>query len=139
MNGPGICEIAQRMLDCIGLAKTLIVLEALGGTRYEKPQGYRWRHRTNKLAELIGWDAAEAFHAEFAADFSRGVDLPKPDRILQQMRCREIHASDASSRVLALRYRLTERRIRQIRAEAPPEAINDRQLDLFADCAEGGA
>jgi hypothetical protein len=129
----------RRMIAAIGLPATVQLLETWGGTYLELPQGRLWRKRGGVLAQLIGEDAAERFHAEFAHG-ERRILLPKVDRILLQLRDREIcaNAETESVRDQALRYRLTTRQVQNIRRRGVRTRIPARnpQLGLFTP-AEG--
>jgi hypothetical protein len=134
----------RRMIRAIGLPHTVRLLETWGGTYLELPQGRLWRKQSGALAALLGQDAADAFHAEFAHG-ERRILLPKVDKILIQLRDRQICAEseDISARDQALRYRLTERQIHKIRARGwrRAEARPTPQLSLFSgsssDCDPG--
>jgi hypothetical protein len=125
----------RRMIAAIGLPTTLHLLETLGGTYLELPQGRLWRKRRNVLAELIGEKAATAFHREFAQG-DRRLLLPKADKILLQLRDRRIcaEADDLSVRDQALQYRLTMRQVQNIRRRGvrhiPKKPSNQIELPL---------
>ena len=124
----------RRLIGAIGLPATLRLLETLGGTYLELPQGHTWRAHRSSLAELIGAKETDALYREFRAD-GRKLLVPKADKIIKQVRDREIcaEAPSMSERDQALKYRLTIRQIQNIRKRGitPPTARPASQFDLF--------
>lgn len=124
----------RRMIEAIGLPATVQLLEAWGGTYLDLPQGRMWRKQGGVLAQLIGEPLADKFHAEFA-NGERRMLLPKADKLLIQLRDREICAgADAESvRDQALKYRLTTRQVQNIRKRGvkPVRSRPTAQLDMF--------
>lgn len=125
----------RRMIALIGLPKTLLLMETLGGTYIEMPSGHSWRRHDSELARLIGRNELDALYQEFRAA-GRKFLVPKADKILKQLRDREIceTAETMSEREQALKYRLTVRQIQTIRARGvlPLRATrNVDQFDLF--------
>lgn len=131
----------RRMIRAIGLPNTVLLLETLGGTYLELPQGRLWRKHRGTLATLIGDAAADAFHREFAHG-ERRILLPKVDKLLIQIRDRRIwdEADDGMSvREQALKYRLTMRQIQKIRRRrhSPVPCRPTPQLPLFPSSGPG--
>lgn len=126
----------RRMISAMGLDKTLLLLETWGGTYLSLQTGRQWRWHETTLSHLVGPHAAEAFGRAFEG--LTVMLLPKADSILRQLRDREIRAATGveSVRALALRYRMSERQVYNIRADLDPEAAGegpDAQGDLFAE------
>ncbi len=126
----------RRIIRAIGLVKTMVLLEALGGTYVELPNGRMWRKAISHspLIGVIGPESAAVFYSEFARG-DRRMLLPKVDKILLQLRDQKIRADAGTITVRdqALQYRLTVRQIFNIRASAPPPPPPPTpQLGLFS-------
>lgn len=124
----------RRMIAAMGLDKTLLLLEARGGTYISLQTGRQWRWQDTALSQLVGQEAADAFRNEFEGESV--ILLPKADSILRQVRDREIRAAggEVSVRDLALRYGMSERQVYNIRAESssePGQTSPEVQGDLF--------
>lgn len=123
----------RRLIRAIGVADTLTVLQALGGTRLTVPKGRLRAQRCRVLQPLIGPAQAKALYAEFAG--VKDIHLPKADKMLMQVRNAALKADSrtASVRTLALRYKLTERQVQYILANEdwPAWRKPQPQLDLF--------
>jgi hypothetical protein len=104
--------LLPRLVNAIGMAATVRLLEARGGTILQLGAG----KAPEVLPELIGEDAAAAFMAAFAG-YDR-VTLPMPDKLLAKMRNEEIAASRELLPTIARRYNLTVRQVLNIRREA---------------------
>lgn len=120
----------RRLVLTIGVADTLRLLKARGGTVIKLPR----REDRSYLRELLGADSARALIAAFEGE--PRVELPKADKILAQLRDREIRrdhlAHGVSLPTLAVRHDLTVRQIKNIcAAETEPRMVPDRQLSLL--------
>jgi len=116
----------QPIVDRIGLDAALKLVKAYGGVRLYVPKKVDVDH---PLAALIGYPAAKALAAEFGGQ--PHFDIPKCEAALREHRNRQIRQDRAmghSIRELALKYRLTEKQIGSILAEA---VRDERQIELF--------
>lgn len=125
-------EIDQSLLPCslqemerlIGTRATLLLVENYGGVRFYVPQKI---HAEHDLAKLIGIEAAEKLAREYG-----GSTHEIPRALLANIARRNIEIKNEykalSQRQLALKYRLTERQIRNIVAG---NGSDDNQMGLF--------
>lgn len=125
----------RRMIKAIGIADTVVVLQARGGTYLDLPHGTDRRRPAQWLADLIGQTQAEQLTAAFA-DGAKRVLLPKPDKIIMQLRdaviCAELEEDSVPT--VALRHRLHIRTVQLIRKRGPSVAadqVDTIQLSLF--------
>ena len=119
---------ARRLVRGIGLAKTLALLRARGGTRIRMP---RHGEKSDLLVSLVGAEAADQVVKLFPeAEF---VLLPKCDKLVAQMRDAEIRARrpHTTLQALALEYDLTIRWIIAITGEPLAASEPRKQGDLF--------
>ena len=117
--------ILREMAGLIGLAPTLKIVHAYGGTRLYVPKRYDPEH---PLSKLIGHALAVKFFEAFGG--LEHFDIPKGEIAVKAARDRQIRAErteGATHAALAIRYNLTERQIRNILG---PEETT-RQIDLF--------
>ncbi|WP_328184657.1 Mor transcription activator family protein [Marinobacter sp. OP 3.4] len=116
----------KELIDVIGLEATQALVSVYGGTRLTVPAKMRDDH---PLAELLGVEAARTLSQHYALE---RVDVPTGSaatKAARNRKMREEHQVEGISvRRLALRYRLTERRVWEILAESVPD---DRQADMF--------
>lgn len=117
--------ILQDMVELIGLALTMKLVEAHGGTRLFVPK--REVAGDHPLAKLIGSEAAQMLIDAYGGE--EHFDIPLAMRALKAVRNAQIRAErkNESERVLARRYQTTERNIRLICGER----VDDRQTALF--------
>ncbi len=111
-------ETAQEIVRLIGLPRAIDLFKALGGISFPAPHG---RHnnrfgelRFEMLAGCVGVDAANVLCREFGGTV---FYIPKCQQALQSIRDRRIvRESDNGTSVeeLALRYRLSDRRVKDI-------------------------
>lgn len=124
---PRLAALAQRL----GLAATLRLVEARGGTRVYVPETVNEEHW---LARLLGREAMAALVTLHGREF---VDIDRGAGALRAARDRHIVArsrAGQSSMTLALQYHLTQRQVFNILARAPTG--NDAQSDLFRPLAD---
>lgn len=116
----------KEMSDIIGLEATHKLVSAYGGTRLRVPVKMP---ETHPLAELLGLEAARALSCHYGLE---EFDVPTASAAIKRARNHrmylEHHEEGVSARRLALKYRLTERRVWEILAEGDQD---DRQVDLF--------
>lgn len=107
----------RELVRLIGLAHTLRLVEARGGAPLYVGLSVEG---AGVLRELLPAEAVAALVAHYAGHTLR---LPKPDKILQQLRDRAIRAARgaATKRELATLYGLTTERVRQIWREGEAE------------------
>lgn len=116
---PGVSEnikewpmLAQEMAAVISPELVKKVLSTYGGTRLYIPNGFVYSN--HPLIDLIGDEAAQVLAQKFGGE---SIEIPKDDAIQRQVRnaqiIKDIDAGLSQSKA-ALRYRLTERRIRHI-------------------------
>lgn len=120
----------RRLVGAIGVAGTVKLLRARGGTRLWLPQR---GEASEILVELLGRTLAAQLVDAFPGE--RVLSLPKLDKISAQMRdsaIRAEHAEGVSYAVLALRYDLTERQVLNIvKSEGRLPVWRDPNRDLF--------
>lgn len=127
-------EIDQTLLPCslqemeqlIGTRATLLLVENYGGVRFYVPQKIRAEH---DLAKLIGIEAAEKLAREYG-----GSTHEIPRALLASIDRRNIEIKNEykslSQRQLALKYKLTERQIRNI-VTGCGNGADENQMGLF--------
>ena len=118
--------ILQEFAVLIGLAGTLRIVETYGGVRLYVPKTVDGDH---DLVKLIGIEAARKLAAEYGGELH--MDIPRAVAATRAARDACIHADRAAGmthRELALKYKLTERQIRNILGF---EEEDDRQVGLF--------
>lgn len=114
----GLLEpLLRDFVALIGLAKTMVIVEAWGGQlRYfaENPSP------DGELAKLVGMEAAVALGKAYGTD---RVHVPKAGAALRAVRDNRIRAEHAhlSIRQLVIAYGLSERRICEILAAGPAD------------------
>ncbi|AFL76207.1 Mor transcription activator family protein [Thiocystis violascens] len=123
----------REIADLIGLPGALDLVDTWGGVRLYLPLAHHLPDH-HALVARLGRDAAERLCERFG-----GADLAIP-RALAALRaardrliCHE-HAHGSPARALALRYRLSERRVWEILAGADARdaaAFAARQMPLF--------
>lgn len=120
---PSLCEL----VDVIGLQAAQSLVSEYGGVRLTVPTKMPEDH---PLAELLGLDTARKLSHHYAQE---RLDVPNAKAAIMAVRnqnMRQEHADGDSARVLARRYRLTERRVWEILSEGMPD---DRQVDMFSE------
>lgn len=120
----------RELVEVIGLAAALAIVEARGGVRLSVPTKATAEHW---LAELIGLEALEALVAVYARE---EIEVPRCAAALRALRERRIVAefeSGASNAELARKYQYTERGIRKLRRRVESEIQGETaQGSLFA-------
>lgn len=120
----------KLLVPAIGLPKTMQLLAKRGGTRIHL-RGERARRDRELLESIIGADDAAKLRDVLGWRVDRratpdgikeerikrdSIDLPKIDKIVQQVRDAAIRADPRSLMDLALEYRLTVRQVQNIRS-----------------------
>lgn len=120
----------REIADLIGLPGARDLVDAWGGVRIYLPLAHRLTDR-HALVGCLGRDAAERLCRRFGG---AEIDIPRASLALQRARdrriCRE-RERGSSVRVLARRYRLTERRVWEILAAARDAPTPLAQLALW--------
>jgi Mor family transcriptional regulator len=123
--------LLRDFVHLIGITATMRLVEEYGGTRIYIPK--RDITEDHELAHIIGLAHLRTLARVYGGE--KHFELPKASHALAAIRRREIIASygPKSLRQLAREYRLTERRVSQIIAEANAErhAASARQVALF--------
>jgi Mor family transcriptional regulator len=113
-------DSVQQIAALIGLAYTLKLVEAFGGTTFPVSKNRRrmGQIRYEALAEVVGVDAADLLTHHYGGDV---LAIPKCAQALRELRDRQLRADfdlltrDAGAvptvTQLARRYRLTERHV----------------------------
>lgn len=108
-------ETAREIVRLIGLPRAVDLFRTLGGVSFPAPQGENNNRmgalRFEMLAECVGVDAARVLCREFSGTV---FYIPKCERALLKIRDRRIvleFDKGATAEELALKYRLTERRV----------------------------
>jgi len=122
---------ARRLVDVVGYGDAARIIEAIGGTRLWVPQRASI-HADHPLVRLVGVESALKLADAFGG--LAHFDVPRCLGELLRERNRKIMvdiAAGDSHRTIALRYRLTERHVLNIkkRHHSTPLA---RNIDLFA-------
>lgn len=111
-------ETAREIVRLIGLPRAVDLFRTLGGVSFPAPQGGNNNRmgalRFEMLAECVGVDAAKVLCQEFGGTV---FYIPKCQQALQNIRDRRIVQEfdrGASAEELALKYRLTDRRVKGI-------------------------
>ncbi len=115
--------------DLIGLPATLDLVETWGGVQMYFPLP-RSLSDVHPLVQVLGGERAARLCERYGGDDFR---IPRALDALRRARDRLIHhehAQGASARTLALRYRLSERRLWEILATDPGESARE-QMRLF--------
>lgn len=111
-------ETARDIVRLIGLPRAVDLFRTLGGISFPAPQGANNNRfgalRFDMIAECVGVDAAKVLCREFGGTV---FYIPKCQQALQNIRDRRIvqefdHGTSVEE--LALRYRLTDRRVKGI-------------------------
>lgn len=118
-----------ELVDVVGLAAALKLVELRGGGRLEVPKRAKPEHW---LVEHIGLEALTKLVAYYNGE---RIEIDRCAKVLKMLKEREIVAafeSGASNGQLARKYQYTERGIRILRkrVEKARPAVN---LDLFLD------
>ncbi len=120
-------ESVVDLVETVGLAAALKIVEARGGVRLCVPTQAR---RDHWLAQLIGVEAMQALVEIYSGE---EIEIPRCEsamRAARELRIIEEHAEGASNAQLARRYGYTERGLRKLRRRV--EAREDSpQLDMF--------
>lgn len=129
---------AQNLVRLIGLIKTLKLVDNLGGTTFPVPVGSNrlGQMRYERLAEVIGEDAATALCAEYARE---NLYIPNCKEAIRKVRDRIIHSrfdalvknghsSNAAVDMLARENTLCDRRIWKILKVLPDQPIAQNSL-----------
>lgn len=106
--------VAREMVDALGLAPALELLQTLRGRRVLIPPQLA---DDSSLVAQVGRETAEKLVLSLGLGVTRTVDLPLlvgVDRMLRNTAIRAGLAAGESQAELARRYRLTERHIRKI-------------------------
>lgn len=122
-------EILRDIVDLIGLAKTMLLVEQYGGVRLYVPKlAVGSEH---DLPSLIGMDATRKLQAMYGGETH--FDIPKAEAAMRAVRNKHIRRQRAGNRPtasLAREFGLTERQIRSICNSNGP-LVDDRQAMLF--------
>lgn len=113
----------RELVRLIGLTEALNLVRARGGLPLTIPTDPT---RARVLAEVLHPESVEALCRAWGGQTR---DLPKPDKVIQQIRDQAIRQSEATAWELARRHRLTRRQITNIRREGRDEP--SPQGDLF--------
>ncbi|WP_018169111.1 Mor transcription activator family protein [Thioalkalivibrio sp. ALMg9] len=120
---------AAELADIIGLPALQALVDTAGGTTVHVPQPQYLRD-DHRLVQALGWSAAR----QLAQHYQRErVVVPRCVDALRAARDEEVRAlteAGWSARHLALRYHLTERQIKNIRARSR-HADPSAQQSLF--------
>lgn len=132
-------ESARNLVRLIGLAKTLRLVDHLGGTTFPVAKGLTrmGQARYELLAEVIGVDAADILTAEYGGE---PLYIPNCKDALRRVRDRAIHSrfdalvkdgysANGAVAELAREHKLSDRRIWEI-LKTLPESM-DVQSTLF--------
>lgn len=114
---------ARKLVAAIGVESTIRLLSIRGGARLCVPHDPA---RSHTLTPALGVEAVTALVKVFGG--GTWVDLPMPDKLLNQIRDAQIraeHAEGDSLMTLAGRYSLTTRHIQNIIRDE--RAASDRQ------------
>lgn len=116
--------ILREIVGHIGLPATLVLVQHYGGTQLYVPVKFDPDH---PLVKLLGHPAAAKLVAVYGG--REHFDIPKGEIAVKAARDARIRVErpGCTHAQLALRYRLTERQIRNILG---PE-VDDRQVGLF--------
>ncbi len=118
----------RELVDVIGLAAALAIVEARGGIRLCVPKMAAPDHW---LAQAIGMHALRALVAYYGGE---EIEIAKCAAAMQRLREQEIDAAaqqGETNTTLARRYGYTERGIRKLRRRVEAQRDDD-QPDLFA-------
>ncbi len=117
--------VLREMNELIGITATMAIVQQFGGVRLYVPISIPSGHI---LINLVGIQNAEKLADRFGGQ--EHFDIPKAEAALRQVRDHEIkqHWPQLSQRELALKYRLTERRVREILGSEQP---GSNQMRLF--------
>jgi len=117
--------VLREMNELIGITATMAIVQQFGGVRLYVPVNVPADHI---LIELIGVHNAEKLVDRFGGQ--EHFDIPKAEAALRHVRDIEIKRCwpGISQRELALKYRLTERRVREILGS---ERLGSNQMRLF--------
>ncbi len=120
----------RELVETVGLAAALRIVEARGGVRLCVPRQAKPDHW---LARLIGVEALKTLVAMYGGE---AIEIPRCAGAMLAAWERQVveqHARGASNAELARRYGYTERGLRKLRRRvaAQPDAP---QLDLFGPC-----
>jgi hypothetical protein len=121
----------RALVRLIGLPETFLILEGRGGIPLRVPKSAA---RAQVLRDLgLSEASIRALVAEMA---DRTIDVPKPDKVLQQLRDVALRAerqAGASAAEVARRYRLTRRWVVARTAGGRADEGTDTQRDFFLD------
>lgn len=115
----------RELVDVIGITAAQKLVNEFGGLRLTVPVKMPEQH---PLAQLLGLESARKLSHHYAQE---RLDVPKALSAIQAARNHQMridHARGVSTRQLAQREGLTERRVWEILADRP---VDDRQADMF--------
>lgn len=116
--------VLPEMVELIGIADTMKIVEEYGGVRLYIPQDVPPEH---PLAALIGLENAQKLAGRFGGE---RPEIPLVAAVMRQARDIEIRSlwPGLSQRQLALKYKTTERNIRLILGKCERD---ENQMQLF--------
>lgn len=116
--------VLPEMVELIGIADTMKIVEEYGGVRLYIPQDVTPEH---PLVLLIGFEHAQKLAEHFGGE---RPEIPLVTAIMRQARDIEIRNQwpTLSQRQLALKYKTTERNIRLILGKCE---LDEKQMQLF--------
>lgn len=130
-------ETLRLMVQLTDYRTALAISSEFGGAEYKFPRANNVSE-THELAEFIGFNNLKKL-----AQFWNGekIYIPKPDRYINYLRderikqeLRELGGEPKLNKILARKYNVTERWIREVKRKMPQEAKDipdDDQLSLF--------
>ncbi len=124
INARHLPRVLRDIVKLIGLPATMKIVQHYGGVRLWVPKTMTEEH---ELARLLGFAPAEKLARAYGGD--EHFDVPLALKALRAVRDGRIRAEArrCSTRTLARRYKLTERRIWHILAAV----VDERQGGLF--------
>jgi Mor family transcriptional regulator len=135
---PAVNLQLEQLVDLVGVAAALRLVEKRGGTHFYVPHPTRVKPHA-LLAQEIGLEAARALAAAYP---SQHVMAPRGEAYLRRQRDLGVlnDCKDMSVTAVARKYELTERHVYRIMErglEGLPEVpgVNDAQGDLFSENA----
>ncbi|NHR06505.1 transcriptional regulator [Chromobacterium haemolyticum] len=131
-------ENARHLVDIIGLATTLKLVNAFGGTHVSVPKTTRERGSFSALAEVVGAETARLLVRRYG---DTRLYVPKCAAALRGLRdaniradydkwCRELGHNATVNNVLVPKYRLCDRRLEDILSKTD-EVLPEAQGSLF--------
>lgn len=137
VNLKRLVPLVRRLVDAIGIVHTFTLLKAQGGVPLRVPVSAD-RDSAARLKGILPLDAVLKLCEIWPGQW---LNLPKPDRMIKQVRDSHLRAEreQLSRNATALKYDLTPRQISNIckydddKVITPPKSIDDRQVDLFPE------